>query len=118
VIDSNVRRLRAQNALYQRLCEAVASLNDEELASLNVLDAVLARDKRDATALIDASGISPNERPRLLSKLKKASGYMSEYISLAQGWRQAPALHFKFDDSLENAARLDAIFARIRKDDK
>jgi ribosome-binding factor A len=118
VIDANVRRLRAQNALYERLCEAIASLNDEELASLSALEAVLSRDKKDATALIDASGISPNDRPRLLSKLKKASGYLSGYIATAQGWRQAPALHFRFDDSLENAARLDEIFARIRKEDK
>ncbi|MDR1451828.1 MAG: 30S ribosome-binding factor RbfA [Helicobacteraceae bacterium] len=113
MIDPNVRLQRAQNALYERLREAIASLNDADLASLNVLEAILARGRRDATVLIDSNGILPSDRSRILSKLKKAAGYISGYVATAQGWRHSPALHFKFDDSLENAARLDALFKRI-----
>ncbi|MDR2639598.1 MAG: 30S ribosome-binding factor RbfA [Helicobacteraceae bacterium] len=116
MVDPKIRLQRAQSALYERLREAIASLSDEELASLNATEAILARGKKDATILIDSSGVAPSERARLLSKLKKASGYIGSYIAAAQGWRQAPALHFKFDESLESAARLDAIFARIKED--
>ncbi|MDR2034370.1 MAG: 30S ribosome-binding factor RbfA [Helicobacteraceae bacterium] len=115
--DPLVRLQRAESALYERLCEAIASLEDEELAGLVVLGAVLARDKKDATVTIDG-GVAQEDRVHILAKLRKASGYVGSYVAGALSWRRCPVLHFKFDDSLENRTRLDAIFDRIHKGDR
>ncbi|MDR1911968.1 MAG: 30S ribosome-binding factor RbfA [Helicobacteraceae bacterium] len=116
--DPLVRLQRAESALYERLCEAIASLEDEELAGLVVLGAVLARDKKDATVMIDGGGAAQEDRAHILAKLRKASGYIASYVAGALSWRRCPILHFRFDDSLENRTRLDAIFDRIHKGDK
>lgn len=114
--ENEVRLLRYQSALYERLCEAVATLNDAEIAGLVVADVKLARGKKDAFVFIDAADIPASDRPRLLSKLQKASGYISKYILAAEGWFKAPELHFKMDDTVKQANRLEEIFAKIKKD--
>ncbi|MGE4295441.1 MAG: 30S ribosome-binding factor RbfA [Campylobacterales bacterium] len=114
--ENEVKQLRYQSALYERLCEAVATLNDEELASLVVADVKLARGKKDAHVFIDATDIPASDRPRLVRKLERASGYLSKYILAAEGWFKAPELHFKMDDTIKQANRLDEIFDKIRKD--
>lgn len=114
--ENEVKQLRYQSALYERLCEAVATLNDEELAALIVADVKLARGKKDAHVFIDGSDIAASDRPRLIRKLEKASGYLSKYILAAEGWFTAPKLHFKIDDTVQKANRLDELFYKINKD--
>ncbi|GHS86742.1 hypothetical protein FACS189487_01580 [Campylobacterota bacterium] len=116
MVDPAIKRKRLESALYERLCEAIATLGDLELSELTLLGAELSKDRRDATAIVDASGVAETSRPRLLGKLKKASGYLSRYVVAAEGWHRSPTLHFRFDSSLEGAARLDELFARLHKD--
>ncbi len=111
-----IKQLRAQSALYEVMCEAIATLNDAELSGLVVLEVRLARGKSDATIYIDGSDIDPTLWPRIESRLQKASGYLSKYIVAAEGWFKAPKLHFKVDDSVNQANRMEAIFDRIKKE--
>lgn len=113
--EHEIKQLRYQSILYERLCEAISSLNDSELNSLTLLEVRLARGKKDADLYIEASEFSKQERSRLISKLQKASGYLSSYILSSEGWYQAPKLHFKMDDTLAKTNRLDEIFNKISK---
>jgi ribosome-binding factor A len=108
-----VKLKRAESALYERVCEAIASLNDEELAALSATYAELAKDRRDATIFLDAGEIAEGDQPRLIAKLKRASGYISRYIVASEGWRKSPVLHFKFTAAIAQNSRLDALFAEI-----
>ncbi len=110
-----IKQLRAQSALYEVVCEAIATLNDAELSGLVVLEVRLARGKSDAIIYIDGSDLDPATWPRLESRLQKASGYLSKYIVAAEGWFKAPKLHFKVDDSIQRANRMDELFDRIHK---
>lgn len=113
--EHEIKQLRYQSVLYERLCEAFSSLNDSELSSLTLLEVKLARGKKDADLFIEASEFDKNERNRLISKLQKASGYLSQYVLASEGWFQAPKLHFKMDDTLKKTNRLDEIFEQISK---
>ena len=112
---AKVKQLRTQSAMYEVVCEAIATLNDAELAALVVVEVRLARGKSDATIYIDGTDIDPKVWPRIESKLAKASGYISKYIVAAEGWFKAPQLHFKVDDSILRASRMDELFDRINK---
>lgn len=113
---SDIKHLRYQSILYERLCEALSSLNDSELNGLTLVDVRLARGKQDANLYIDASAFDKETKNRVLSKLQKASGYLSQYLVLSEGWFKAPKLHFKMDETAKQADRLDEIFAQIKGD--
>lgn len=112
--EHEIKQLRYQSILYERLCEALTTLNDSELSALTIVEVKLSRGKKDAVVYIEASDIAKNERTRLISKLQKASGYLSQFILASEGWFSAPNLSFKMDDTLQATTRLDEIFAQIK----
>jgi ribosome-binding factor A len=113
LIDPRIKLERAQSALYERLTEALAALNDDELNALVLLEVKLAKGKKDAHLFIDGSDIPQSERARLLAKLKRASGFMANFITIASGWFKSPKLHFVFDDRLQKASYMDELFKKI-----
>lgn len=114
--EKSVQHKRVESALHEVMCEAVSTLNDAELAGLTVTRVEVTRGKYDSTVFIDGSELPEKEdRQRILAKLQKASGYLARYCTAAEGWYKSPKLHFKIDDSLEAARKMDAIFEKIHK---
>ena len=115
-MEPSVQQQRFTAAITERIAEAIGTLNDEELSGLTVLEVKVARGKSDAVVYIDGSDIPKKEWPRYLNKLQKASGYVSRYCLAAESWYKMPKLTFKFDETMEQSKRLEALFAQIKKD--
>ncbi|GHV04688.1 hypothetical protein AGMMS50229_06540 [Campylobacterota bacterium] len=113
MIDPKIKIERAESALYEALCTALGTLNDEELNALTLLEVKLASGKKDAHLYIDGAAVPAADRPRMLAKLKRASSHLARFVTASEGWYKSPLLHFVFDDREGEAARMDELFKKI-----
>ena len=116
--ESQIKHQRMESRLKEVIAEAVATLNDERLSSLTVLDVKVAKGKYDADVYIDGSEFDKAEKQRLEALLKKSSGFLQQYAMASDDWFKVPKLHFKFDDSFSTASRMDELFDKISKRNK
>ena len=107
-----------ESRLKELIAEAVATLNDERLSSLTVLDVKVTKGKYDADVYIDGSDFDKDEKQRLEALLKKSSSYLQQYALASEDWFKVPKLHFKFDDSFSSMSRMDELFDKISKRNK
>lgn len=113
--DAKIKRQRMQARLKEVVAEAVATLSDERLSGLTVLDVRVSRGKYDADVYIDGSEFDAQEKQRLEALLKKSSGYIQRYCLASDDWFKIPKLHFKFDESAASIQRMDELFDKISK---
>ncbi len=111
--EYDIRDARFNNTLKDVVSEAISTLNDATVSSLTVVDVKVARGKADATIFLDKEELSKEEQERAVSRLGKASGYISKYILASLGKFRAPKLTFKFDDTTEALSKLDELFKKI-----
>ncbi len=104
-----------ESRLKEVMAEAIASLNDERLSGLTVLDVKVTKGKYDADVYLDGSEFDKNEKERLEALLKKSSGFLQRYALASEDWFKIPKLHFKFDDSFSSLSRMDELFDKISK---
>lgn len=116
MIDPAVKLQRAESALFESVGAAFASLSDPELSALTVIEVKLSRGKKDAHIYIDGADIAADQRARLTAKLKKASGFISKFITALEGWYKSPVLHFVFDDRISASTHIEELFKKIHKD--
>lgn len=112
----DIKTLRAQSLLKELIPNALASLDDENLKNLCVVDVECKKGRYDAFVFLDKMHFNEAEQEQILNKLKKASKLVQNYCMTEQGWFKAPNLHFKFDDRLEYQNRMDKLFEKIRKE--
>ena len=112
--ESQIKHLRFQNRLKDVIAEAISTLNDKTANSVVVLEARVSRGKYDADIFLDGSSLNAEERKNSIKALKKASNYIKEYCKRSEDWFKIPKLHFKFDDSLLTANRIDELFEKIK----
>lgn len=108
-----VKDTKYASQMQNMLQEAISGLNDGELSNLCLLDLRVSRGKNDAFAYIDAENFSEQKQNKLLQKLKKATSYLQEMLLLKSGKFKTPKLHFSFDKTKQEVARLDEIFKKI-----
>jgi ribosome-binding factor A len=113
--ESQIKHQRMESRLREVMAEAIASLNDERLSGLTVLDVKVTKGKYDADVYLDGSDFDKNERERLEALLKKSSGFLQRYALASDDWFKIPKLHFKFDDSFSTGSRMDELFDKISK---
>ena len=113
--ESQIRHERLQSRLKEVLAEAIATLNDERLSGLTVLDVKVTKGKYDADVFIDGSDFDAQEKQRLEALLKKSSSFIQSYCLSSDDWFKIPKLHFKFDDSFFSMSRMDELFDKISK---
>ena len=87
------------------------------LRGLCVTDVECKRGRYDAFVYLDKMYFDANEQAQVLGKLSRVQKFLQNYCAQAEGWYRAPNFHFKFDERLEHQNRLDAIFARAKKDE-
>jgi ribosome-binding factor A len=112
----SIKLLRVESVLRELIPEALASLSDENINSIPVIDVVCSRGKYDAKVYLDPSFVDESERAYILNHLKKASSYIENYCKQAEGWYRAPKMRFMFDDNLQKQNRMDELFAKIEKE--
>lgn len=113
--ESEIKHQRLESRLKEVLAEAVATLSDERLSGLTVLDVKVTKGKYDADVYLDGSEFDKGERQRLEALLKKSSSFLQQYALASGDWFKIPKLHFKFDDSFSSASRMDELFDKISK---
>jgi len=109
--DKSIRVLRAESALTGLVGEAIGSLGNELLSSLNVIKVESARGLSDATVYIMDEGFSDSQKQKIISGLKKSSSYISRYCTASDAMAKMPKLTYRFDDSLEKEKRLEEILS-------
>lgn len=113
---NEIKRLRTQSILKELIPQALASLEDNMLNSLCVVDVECKRGRYDAFVYLDKMAFDEVEQAYVLSHLKRVSKYLSNFCATEQGWYKAPNFHFKFDDRLEYQNKMDELFKKIEKE--
>ena len=111
---NDVKVLRTQSVLKELIPEALASLDDEDLKNLCVIDVECRKGRYDAFVFLDKMHFNLAEQEKISNKLKKAARALQNYCMAEPGWYKATNLHFKFDDSLEQQNRIDELFEKIK----
>ncbi len=112
-MDKSIKLLRVESILKELVPEAISTLLDERINSIQVLDVKCSRGKYDAEVFLDPSFIKPDEESYIVTHLKKASSYIENYCKQAEGWYRCPKFKFKFDHSLQKQNRIDELFLKI-----
>jgi len=115
-LPKSIKLARVESLLKEVLPEALASLDDEELAGLGVLYVRCAKGKYDAKVYLDKSFYSEKEQNELKKRLKKANGTLKSYVLNATSWYRCPDFHFIFDDEVEKMIHLEKLFKQIEKE--
>ncbi len=115
-MDKSIKLKRVESVLKELIPEAIATLSDENINNIPVLDVLCSRGKYDATVYLDPSFTTLDEEKYIIKHLSKASSYIENYCKQAEGWYRSPKLKFIFDHNLEKQNKMDDLFAQISKE--
>jgi ribosome-binding factor A len=114
-MTTSIRQERAAELLYQELSILIgAELDDPALEMLAVTNVVVSRDLRVAKIYIHQD--SDIQRSVVLAKLKKAAPFLRRQLAQNVSLRAVPELFFYYDDSPDQAARVDALLQSIAEE--
>lgn len=114
----DIKDARYASSAQEVAQEVIDELDDPNLNKLIVTNINVSRGKSDATVFIDAQDLSESEQKDILTKLKKARGFLESMMTLKLAKFRSPKLHFVFDDSISQAKKLDDIFKKISDERK
>ena len=83
----------------------------------SVTQVKMTRDLSHATVFISVFG-SDHDKKEALDAIEGANGFIRFQMCKRINLRLAPELHFKIDNTLDEAARMDAIIDRVKAEDK
>lgn len=112
---AEIKVKRTESILQELIPEALSSLNDSRMHSLDVVYVKCSRGRSDAKVYIDAVDLSEDEKQFYTKQLKKVSPIVEDYCMKDQGWFKSPKLTFVFDEQMQKAQKIDELFKRIEK---
>lgn len=83
----------------------------------SVTQVKMTRDLSHATVFISVFG-NEHDKQEALAAIDGANGFIRFQMCKRINLRLAPELHFKLDNTLDEAARMDAIIDRVKAEDK
>lgn len=83
----------------------------------SVTQVKMTRDLSHATVFISVFG-NDHDKKEALDAIEGANGFIRFQMCKRINLRLAPELHFKIDNTLDEAARMDAIIDRVKAEDK
>jgi len=113
--EKSIKVQRKESLLIELLNEALATLNDNRLNSLNVLDVVCSKGASDAKVYLEKSFLNEKEQREVLKLLKKANGLISKYCLDSTGWYKVPRFTYTFDELFEKENKMEELFRKIQK---
>ncbi|MXZ22240.1 MAG: 30S ribosome-binding factor RbfA [Caldilineaceae bacterium SB0665_bin_25] len=114
-MTTTIRQERAAELLYQELSILIgAELDDPALELLEVTNVVVSRDLRVAKVYIHQD--SDIQRSLVLARLKKAAPFLRRQLAQSVTFRAVPELLFYYDDTPDQAARVDALLQSIAEE--
>lgn len=112
---STIRQERAAELLYQELSILIANeLDDPTLELLAVTNVVVSRDLRVAKVYVHQD--SDVQRNAMLARLKHAAPFLRRQLAQNVNLRAVPELLFYYDDTPDQAARVDALLQSIAEE--
>ncbi len=115
-MEKSIKLKRTESILRELIPEALATLSDERISSIPVLDVVCSRGKYDARVFLDPTFLDEEEERYALKHLARASSYLENYCKQAEGWFRCPKFHFLFDHDLERQNKMDDLFKQIESE--
>jgi ribosome-binding factor A len=114
-MTTTIRQERAAELLYQELSILIGNgLDDPELELLAVTNVVVSRDLRVAKVYIHQD--SDIQRSLVLARLKRAAPFLRRQLAQNVTLRAVPELLFYYDDTPDQAARVDALLQSIAEE--
>jgi ribosome-binding factor A len=113
--QKSIKVQRKESILVELLNEALSTLNDSRLNSLNVLEVVCSRGASDAKVYLEKSLLTKDEQKEALKLLRKANGLISKYCLESTGWYKVPKFSYTFDDLFEKENKMEKLFNKIKK---
>ena len=113
--NKSIKVQRKESILVELLNEALSTLNDSRVNSLQVLDVVCSKGASDAKVYLEKSILTKDEQKEALKLLKKANGMISRYCLESTGWYKVPKFTYTFDTLLEKENKMEELFEKIKK---
>jgi ribosome-binding factor A len=114
-MTTTIRQERAAELLYQELSILIGNeLDDPALELLAVTNVVVSRDLRVAKVYIHQD--SDIQNTVVLARLKKAAPFLRRQLAQSLTFRAVPELFFYYDDTPDQAARVDALLQSIAEE--
>lgn len=114
--EKSIKLQRTESLLKELVPEALATLNDEMLNGLCVVDVDCTRGKYDATVYLDKMMFDEDEQKYIINHLKKVNSVIKTHCMQSEGWFRAPNFKFRFDDKLEKQNQMDDLFAQVARE--
>ncbi|HEV2332960.1 MAG TPA: 30S ribosome-binding factor RbfA [Gammaproteobacteria bacterium] len=112
------RSTRVAEQLQRELAGLVGkALQDPRAGLVTVTSVELSKDLAYAKVFVSTIGGSLSQQ-ELISALQHASGYIRHEVGHAMRLRIIPELRFRYDETLERAARLEDLIARANAPSK
>ena len=113
--SKSIKVQRKESILVELVNEALSTLNDSRVNSLNVLEVVCSRGASDAKIYLDKSILSSEEQKEALKLLRKANSAISRYCLESTGWYRVPKFTYTFDELFEKENKMEELFKKIEK---
>ena len=92
-----------------------AEVKDFDLTPVTIIHCEVTRDLSEARIRYSVLGDEETRR-RCADALGKVGGFLQRRVGDHLGLRQTPRLHFAFDDSVADAAKLQELFEKIARE--
>jgi len=106
------RSSRIAEQLQRELSELIRrQVKDPRVHLVTVTDVDVSPDLANAKVLISVLG-AEGPQPEVVAALNHAAGFLRHALGRTLKLRSIPELRFRYDDTLDRAARLDALITR------
>ncbi len=116
--EAQIKLKRTESILKELVPEALATLNDNRLHEINVVEVKCSKGRSDAKVYLDPDCYDEKEQAVLLKQLKKARPIIEDFCMKDQGWFRCPKLAFEFDEHFQKTQRIEELFKKIEKEVK
>jgi ribosome-binding factor A len=113
---SGDRMRRVDEAMREPLSDAITSeIKDPRVGFVTVTAVDTSPDLRQARVFVSVLGTT-SERKRSLQGLRSAHGFLQRRVADELRLKHTPTLEFAYDDTVENAARINELLAEGEND--
>jgi len=116
VTPAQIKQKRTESLLVELIPEALASLNDNRLHSIDIVEVTCSRGRSDAKVFLDAHDYDEKEKNLYLKLLRGALPLIEAHIMQDQGWYRCPNLTFEYDTHFAHVKKMDDLFKQISKE--
>ncbi|MBN1313758.1 MAG: 30S ribosome-binding factor RbfA [Anaerolineae bacterium] len=109
------RQRRVAEQIHQVLAELIQfEAEDPRLDGVTIMDVLIDREFMVATVYVNSLQGEKAQR-EVMAGLDRAAGFLRYELGKRVQLQNTPELRFKWDESLETAARIDALIASLRE---